>query len=226
MNEFLQIIGSVASIGSIPLAIYLFLKSQAQKYARVRADIVERLASQLGEGRRLSVFEIQSVIDSKSRLDRIKQSAIHPDEVIQDLVAETINSRLLESGRKEEIIQCLQGLHSQAVLFVLIGNDNEILKEFSVFLSSSIEGPELQKVKDAVEKDVKTTRKAGSIVDVFGSLAAITSFIAVVTSLIDFKSTIPILPKLLNSELLTSLLLGIVASLVAAVIALVIRKRK
>ena len=52
MNDVLSIIGSVASIASIPLAFYLYLKSQAEKFLGVRKDIVNRLAFQLGEGRR------------------------------------------------------------------------------------------------------------------------------------------------------------------------------
>jgi hypothetical protein len=71
MEQILQIIGSVASIGSIPPAIYLFLKSAAEKHLAIRRDIVNRLSFQIGEGRDLSLFEIQAVIDSKIRESRI-----------------------------------------------------------------------------------------------------------------------------------------------------------
>ncbi|MES1934663.1 hypothetical protein T35B1_18763 [Salinisphaera shabanensis T35B1] len=44
MNELLQIIGSVASILGVPLAVYLYLKGQVQKYSDVRREIVKRLS--------------------------------------------------------------------------------------------------------------------------------------------------------------------------------------
>lgn len=65
MNNILQIIGSIASIGGIPLAIYLFLRSKEAKLIRLKREIVKILSYQIGEGRNLSIFEIQAVIDSK-----------------------------------------------------------------------------------------------------------------------------------------------------------------
>ncbi|MFQ2173012.1 hypothetical protein ACK345_07515 [Aeromonas rivipollensis] len=90
MNDVLSIIGSVASIASIPLAFYLYLKSQAEKFLGVRKDIVNRLAFQLGEGRTLTIFEVQAVIDARLRENRLKFGSIRPNEVIEDLVTETI----------------------------------------------------------------------------------------------------------------------------------------
>lgn len=72
MNEFLQVMGSLASIIGIPLAVYLYFKGQAEKYFDVRRDIVKRLSYQVGEGREISQFELNAVIDSMVREKRLK----------------------------------------------------------------------------------------------------------------------------------------------------------
>ena len=68
MDAFLQILGSVASIGSIPLTIYFYLRSRESKFTKLKFDIVKVLSYQIGEGRELALFEVGAVIDSKGTL--------------------------------------------------------------------------------------------------------------------------------------------------------------
>jgi len=49
MKEIFTIIGSIASIGSLPLAIYLYLKSREAKYNRVFREIVNIQSFQIEE---------------------------------------------------------------------------------------------------------------------------------------------------------------------------------
>lgn len=218
MNEALQLIGSIASIGSIPLAVYLFLKSQVQRYIDIRRDIVNRLSFQIGEGRKLSLFEIQSVIESRVRENRIKSNVIRPDEIIEDLVTVTINSPLLDSSRKGEIVNSLSELHSLGRLHFLVASDVVIFKKFLAYLKESKQESEAEAVEQALEKETEQVKKSktANAPEVFASIAAVIALIAGMITLIDFSGTFKILPKLLNSDMLTSFTLGIGASIIAA----------
>jgi hypothetical protein len=113
MEYLLQILGSIASIGSIPLAVYLYFRSREAKHTKARQEIVRIISFQVGEGRRLSTFEIRAVIDSKIRESRIRENSITVNEIIEDLVSETIMSPMLESQRKAEIIENLRSIHER-----------------------------------------------------------------------------------------------------------------
>lgn len=67
-----QVIGSLASIGGVPLAIYLYIKSKEGKIDSVRREIVKLLSYQIGEGRNLKLFEIQTIINSKLREKKLR----------------------------------------------------------------------------------------------------------------------------------------------------------
>ncbi|HCH5588339.1 TPA: hypothetical protein NKZ51_003649 [Vibrio parahaemolyticus] len=124
MNEFLQIVGSLASIVGIPLAVYLYFKGQAEKYFDVRRDIVKRLSYQVGEGREISQFELNAVIDSMVREKRLKQSSISANSVVEDLISETISSPLLDRARKDTLVKELQRLHSECEVYESIKKNN------------------------------------------------------------------------------------------------------
>lgn len=67
VNAALQVLGSLASLAAIPLSVYLYLRSREARAAKLRREIVRILSYQIGEGRDLSLFEVQAVIDSKTR---------------------------------------------------------------------------------------------------------------------------------------------------------------
>jgi hypothetical protein len=118
MNSLLQLLGSIASLLSIPLAIYLFLRSREAQLRRVREDITRSLSYQIGEARPLSDFEIQSVIDSHARASKIKKDRILADEIVEDLVAETIRNPMIPSSRKQEVIDNLSKVHTRNLLIM------------------------------------------------------------------------------------------------------------
>lgn len=116
-NQIFQFIGSFASIASIPLAIFLYLRSQQQKYLEVRRQIVKSLSHQIGEGRPLSLFEVNAVRDSNTRDAKVRGDLITADSLIEDLISETLSSPLLTKERKQECIKNLENVHSKAILF-------------------------------------------------------------------------------------------------------------
>lgn len=109
--SILQLLGSLASVFSIPLAIYLFLRSREARFRRVRQEIARSLSYQIGDARELSQFEIQAVIDSHARENRIRKGKIQYDDIVEDLVTDTIRNPMIPSSRKGEIINNLRNLH-------------------------------------------------------------------------------------------------------------------
>ncbi len=120
MNAFLQVLGSVASVAAIPLSVYLYLRSREAKVTQVRREIGKILSYQFGEGRQLSPFELQAVIVSKTRESGIRPGSITSDQMIEDLVAETITTPMLESSRKAQIISDLQWMYRQGAIVALM----------------------------------------------------------------------------------------------------------
>ncbi|MCT3991301.1 hypothetical protein HZQ23_10160 [Elizabethkingia anophelis] len=120
--DFFSIIGTIASIGSIPLSIYLFIKSKENNIDKVKRDIVRILSHQIGDRRQLTTFEIQTVINSKTRETKIDNEKITVNHIIEDLVSETISNPLLEKSIKENIIIELKKIYFKGELLTSIDN--------------------------------------------------------------------------------------------------------
>ena len=73
------------------LSKWHLLGSREVKFSKLKREIVKILSYQIGEGRNLSTFEIQAVIDSKIREAGIKGNALSVSEIVEDLVSETIS---------------------------------------------------------------------------------------------------------------------------------------
>lgn len=125
MNGFFSIIGSTASLISVPLAIYLFLKSKEAKFDKLKKDIARILSYQIGDERKLSTFEIKTVISSKLRENNINADSVTVSEIIEDLVSETISSPLIGKDRKTEILENLKKLYFRGEIFEEIDNISE-----------------------------------------------------------------------------------------------------
>lgn len=234
MNDFLQIIGSIASIGGIPLAIYLYLRSREAKFNKLRNEIVRILSYQIGEGRNLSVFEIKAVIDSKVREARGKSGVIEPDEIIEDLVSETISSPLLNSDRKNEILSNLRDNHRNSALFTAI-DDKTIPWEkiIQCIQSHEVKPDETTKLVEICLTDagiVKTKEKPSKpnpISEVFGLVAGIITIIATTMSLSggeEFLQKFSVFFK--ENQRSFEFFIGVSASLIAAIVTAVFAKIK
>lgn len=118
--DFFSIIGTIASIGSIPLSIFLFIKSKENNIDKVKRDIVKILSHQIGDRRQLTTFEIQTVINSKTRETKIDNEKITVNDIIEDLVSETISNPLLDKSIKENIILELKKIYFMSELLTSI----------------------------------------------------------------------------------------------------------
>ena len=108
MESLLTYIGSIASVLGIPLAIYLFLKSREEKINKIRREIIKIISYQVGENRRLDTFEIEKVINSNVRNNKLAIDSITVLNTIEDLISDTISSPLLSPDRKDEILKNLK----------------------------------------------------------------------------------------------------------------------
>ena len=226
MNDVLSIIGSIASIASIPLAFYLYLKSQAEKFMNVRRDIVSRLAFQLGEGRTLTMFEVQAVIDARLRENRLKFGSIRPNEVIEDLVTETIASPLLDPGRKEEIVRTLSSLHTLGKLYSAVQDSQKIFEDFLAFLHSSKPDKESEQLVEAIKSEELGKKSiSNQTPEIFGAIASVITILSLLLTLADFAGTKQLLPKFFDNEILTSFGISIAGATLAAILTFFIKSR-
>ncbi|MGE6246637.1 hypothetical protein ACQKCF_11615 [Psychrobacter proteolyticus] len=219
MNEILQIVGSVASILGVPLAVYLYLKSQVQKYANVRREIVKRLSHQIGEGRTIGLFELNAVIESLVRENRLKRGSITGNSVIEDLIAETVSSPLLESGRKERLINELSAVHSTGKVFQAIQSDTETFEKFLSHLKVETgNSDEADRIREGIEKSSEKSKESSKTPELFGAVASVIAGITAIMSVAGITEGLNILPKILGSSVVTGVSLGLVATVLAAVV--------
>lgn len=120
--DFFSTIGTIASIGSIPLSLFLYIKSKENNIDKVKRDIVKILSHQIGDRRQLTTFEIQTVINSKTRETKIANEKITVNHIIEDLVSETISNPLLDKSIKETIILELRKIYFKSELLTSIDN--------------------------------------------------------------------------------------------------------
>lgn len=111
LDSIFSLLGSVASIVAIPLSVYLYLRSKEARAARVRREVVKTLSYQIGEGRDLNLFTISTVIRSRIRDEGVRDDSISVGQVVEDLVAETITEPMLDTNRKDQILQNLARLY-------------------------------------------------------------------------------------------------------------------
>ncbi|EGR0761690.1 hypothetical protein ETS21_22605 [Vibrio parahaemolyticus] len=217
MNEFLQIVGSLASIVGIPLAVYLYFKGQAEKYFDVRRDIVKRLSYQVGEGREISQFELNAVIDSMVREKRLKQSSISANSVVEDLISETISSPLLDRARKDTLVMELQRLHSECEVYESIKKNGSN----TMTITQSSSGKVSTEVKSSKVKESSSGKKP----EVFAiSASLLTAMVASYTYTVGDG----LLAKLTTISIDKAAVLGMVIALLAGFISGIVdwKKRK
>lgn len=226
LNDFLQLIGSLASIVGVPLAIYLYLKGQVQKYTEVRREIVKRLSHQIGEGRTIGLFELNAIIDSLVREKRLKSGSISSNSVIEDLIAETVSSPLLDSAKKESLITELSEVHSLGKIFNAIRKDDSVFSEFVEHIKSKNNSSEAtEHPQNDIESIQEKSAESSKAPEIFGAIASLATVIVAAVTFVNFTESLDIIPKLLDSSIVTSLGLGMIVSMVAGFATAIIGKR-
>lgn len=224
-DEFLAVVGSVASIASIPLAIYLYLRSRSGKLLAIRREIAGRLALQVGEGRPLTLFEVRAVRNTRLREAGIEETTIPTWEIVEQLVADTMATPLLDSSKKEEIIGSLLTLHQLGQFIKLYSSREKLTEAFKKFVESTYSDEQAKELFE--EMDIyKLSGSSSSPAHVFGIVVSIVGTIAATLSILNASSSLEFLPQIFGSDWVTSLGLGLATALVAGGISYVLIKRK
>lgn len=225
LQTVLNALGSIASIGAIPLSIYLYLRAQEEKLASSRRDVLRTLSYQLGEGRSVTLFEIEAVTESVLRTRRLKVTAISPVEVVNDLVTETISNPMISRDRKETILFELErALLLPSIRDIIARHRLSPSRLLAIVGEPVPEGAdELAAESEAIAAEHETARRnALSLTSTaFGVLAAVTSLAAAV---FQFSDMTPRLREIVGRLPAPDLLLGVLASLLAAILFFVTEK--
>lgn len=233
LSSFLGVIGSLASVGAIPLSIWLYLRTQEERLAATRREVLTILSYQLGEGRPLTIFEIQAVIDSKLRAKRLKPGAVAPKEVLDDLVTDTIANPMLHPARKAEILSELERASILPPLGLLLSNYRVHSSDIAHWLAS--EGrlsiadrvllgepvPTGTRAEPEAAIQMESDRASALTLSstVFGFLALITSAAALV---VDVEIAKPVLRRFAEQIPAPGILLGALSALITIAVALAI----
>jgi hypothetical protein len=220
LSSILSLLGSIASIGAIPLSIYLYLRAQEEKVASARRDILRTLSYQLGDARPVTLFEIEAVTESVLRSKRLKGDAISPVEVVNDLVTETISNPMISPDRKGTILLDLEhALLTPPIRSILAEYQLSPNRLLSILDNRSSGRTAARAAKSKVVFDEHEVGRRHALTStVFGVLAALTSLGAVV---FQFTDTSPRLRELLGRLPAQDFLLGLIAAVVAASLSLV-----
>lgn len=116
MNQILQLIGTFASIISVPLAIYFYLKTIDGKYEKVRKELISLFSNYIGSGNKLSSFYLSSVINVKLKENNLKKGSITEISIVEDLIVEIISNALLSNETKESILQDLEKIINPVII--------------------------------------------------------------------------------------------------------------
>ena len=204
MTSLITIIGTIASVGSIPLAIFLYIKSSEQKVIKVRREIVKTISYQLKDDRHLSTFEIQAVINSKLREHKCKKASITLEEVVEDLIAETIANPLIDNERKNFFLNNFNSLLSKSELYDTM--EELLTKPMTDKGEPEIENRLLDLVKKQQEHreylEKKLNKTSDNFSAIFGLIAAIMTIVLSILSVLG--------DELLKDELIVGKLFYIV----------------
>ncbi len=221
MNSVLSIIGAVASIISIPLGFYFFIRSKEEKRDKVKRDIIKILLAQLNDSDLVSIFEIKSVINSKCREAKISIDSIRNSEILEDLIAEIIANPLLQQENKEKYITNLK-LLSQRLLIKEVPKNDTVSKELLQEIDKEKLESELEKILQKIERQEKSESTSGifaktaTIVTILGFLTALGSELFFNTN--SFKRVIE------ENEFEFSIVIGIAVSILGLLMSYFVKK--
>lgn len=227
MNDFFSIIGTIASIGSIPLSVYLYIKSKENSIDKVKREVVKILSHQIGDRRKLTTFEIQTVINSKARDAKINTFKISVNEIIEDLVSETISNPLLDKTIKESIIAELKGIYFKGEVLVSIDKleintrpENELTDEAEVEAEIKNIINRRKSADNSPERKINERKRTFS--DFFGKITVGMTIIATLTILLGKENVDNLNEPFLDFLRKNDFYIGLTISLLTALIGLLV----
>lgn len=110
MSTF-EIIASISSIISIPLAIYYARKTNDATSEKARMDILKTLSYRLSDTLNLTYDDIDSVYKSKLREHKIVQPKFTQEDILNDLKTDIMSNAFLVNDIRDNILYNLSLIH-------------------------------------------------------------------------------------------------------------------
>lgn len=102
--DIFQILASMASIISIPLAIYYARKNNNTTSEKARLDILKTLSYRLSATHTLTHEDIDSVYKSKLREHEIVHAKFNHEDILNDLKSDIMSNAFLENDVRNKIL--------------------------------------------------------------------------------------------------------------------------
>lgn len=108
--DIFQILASMASIISIPLAIYFARKNNNTTSEKARLDIIKTLSYRLSSAHTLTYEDIDSVYKSKLREHEIVHVQFNQEDILNDLKSDIMSNAFLENDVRNKILYNLSSI--------------------------------------------------------------------------------------------------------------------
>lgn len=121
--DIFQILASIASIISIPLAIHYARKNNSTTSEKARLDIIKTLSYRLSATHALTHEDIDSVYKSKLREHEIVNAQFTQEDILNDLRADIMSNAFLDNDIRNKILYNLSEInswHSKSGLHICI----------------------------------------------------------------------------------------------------------
>ena len=134
------------------------------------------------------MFEVMAVIESVTREARISSDKISFEEVVDDLVTETIRNPMLESNRKAGIVKNLRDIHGTSQSWQIVSKYRLSLTDLLTLAQQQgrqMDGRDLQ-VLDALadlQPAIEIRRRGPDVVALFGAFSLLLGFFGIVLSM-------------------------------------------
>lgn len=106
-----EIIAALASIFSIPLAVYYAHKTANATSEKARLDIIKTLSYRLSATTDLSADDIKAVYQSKLREHKIKKAKFNIYDIVNDLKTDIMSNAFLDNQIKNVILYNLSNVY-------------------------------------------------------------------------------------------------------------------
>jgi len=233
MEQVLTLLGTIASLGAIPLSIYLYLKSKEAKFDKIKKEIVKTLSYQIGEEREITAFEIQTVINSKLRDNRFKTNTIKIDEIVEDLVSETISSPMIDRNRKKIIIDDLKNVYIKGEVLEKLDSIEFIEKDKLTWENIEPKIKDLITSRQGIDETLRNLEKNETPRERISTwFAIIAAVITIVGGVVGYLSidVFPLVERISQNEViinfLIAIVIGIITSLLAGLLTNILKRRQ
>lgn len=110
MNNTLQFISAIASIVSIPLAIYFSRKTNRATSEKARLDIIKTVSYKLSSTHILTYEDILSVYQSKIREHQLTRANFNIYDIVNDLKSDIMSNAFLSNAERNELLIILSNI--------------------------------------------------------------------------------------------------------------------